>query len=174
MLGAAFVLLFAFPLMFGCSTSGSREATKPRVPLDTVEQIVNSFVADVTALSTTFPELTGFPKRNSDQLSATHVQFSKGLRSYHEMRGVRTTDLEPKGIYLNFMVRPKDDPVWTECTEETLICLESLDVDLYSSFTLSPQASPGREEKLTEIFRNRRQDFRDLGDRAKLKPKDPP
>ena len=158
-------LVFMLPLVFlaGCVT---RDTQPTAAKLESSVQIVRSFVAEVSALAGEFPELAEFSKRNPATQTQTEVRFSQGLGRIKEMRGVRARDLEAKGIDLHFLVRPKDNPVWTEYSPNAIIPLDALGMDLYSGFVLSKEATPDLDKTLAAILERHRQLLIDLDKKA--------
>lgn len=143
----------------GCSPiiTGVQDRAGPQKKADaTPDEVVAHFVKELEAVAGEFPELSEFQKRDRKGDRALEVRFARGVGKITEMRAVRPTDLEPKGIWLDFLLRKKDDPVWTELTPRSLIDLDHLGLDLYSGFVLSSQASKGLAERLTAIFERHR------------------
>jgi hypothetical protein len=156
------IIAFILPLILiaGCVT---RESNPTVAQLEASAQIMQSFVAQVSALADEYPELAEFKNRNPDTQTELEVRFSHGVGAIKEMRGVRTQDLEPKGIYLNFLIRRKDDPVWTD---GPMIRLNALGMDLYSGYVLSEEATPGLNEILKTIFSEHWQLFLELNEKS--------
>jgi hypothetical protein len=138
------------------------DAGNQRVPAEALAPIMKELTTRLSTLGEKFPELAEFAKRKADARAPLEIRFSQGVGKIVEMRGVRSEDLAPKGIDLYFLVRPKDQPVWTEESPNALIPLDHLGMDLYSGFVLSREATPGLEKQLTDIFSEYRQRFRDL------------
>ena len=154
-------------LLTGCvALKGSASRQSDAAQLEASVRIVKSFVGEVSALSSEFPELAKFTKRTPDPQTQTEVRFSQGVGPIKEMRGVRTRDLQPKGIDLHFLLRSKDNPVWTEGLPDAIIPLDNIGMDLYSGFVLSKEATPNLDGKLTAIFVKHRQLLKDLNKKA--------
>jgi len=167
MLRAIFGVMLALILCAGCSgvdknMSNQSDATRQ----ESLAQVVMSFIVDISALSTEYPELAGFVDRKSDLQSPTEVRFSQGVGPIKEMRGVRARDLEPKGIDLHFLVRRNDNPVWTEGFPDAIVPLDNLEMTLYSGYVLSQQSTPGLDGRLAAIFSEYRQRLRSLNKKA--------
>ena len=163
MIRRTIALMLPLTLLAGCVTRAPQPSP---VQLDASALIVQSFVAEVSALAIAFPELAGFADRNPDTQAPLEVRFSQAVGSMNEMRGVRPQDLKAKGIDLHFLVLRKGHPVWTD---GPIIPLDTFGMNLYSGYVLSEDATPGLNEKLGSIFSKHRKLFQELNENSARK-----
>jgi hypothetical protein len=116
----------------------------------TPERLVAEFVAEVSALAETYPELDGFPGYASRRSDPLEVVYSRGLRPIRTKRGIRPSDFDSKGIHLQFMLRGDDNPVAAQSRQIT--ALPTLHLTLFADLTLAKNTSDGLEKNLCAII----------------------
>lgn len=113
--------------------------------------VVDSLVAEISAIAEDYPELEGFEEKASTRQDRLQLYFDRNVKRFAEMRHTRPDDVGQNGISLSFVIHDEDHLVWTTIFNQP-VHLKHMKKKFHSTLVLSPDAPDDLRQELTAIL----------------------